>query len=118
MTTRINDFKAWMKIPNGTKVRLTVGGMNGVIDGVTELVVGPGRNPDGRTQYRVNVGDPLRMLCCTTRLTRSHGCGWSGAHAQRKPRVSPVRDRAVAAGNVNGSLHGWRINHESLENNI
>src|SRR5215470_6016038 len=54
--------KAWMKIPNGTKVRLADGGMNGVIDGVTELVVGAGRNPDGRTQYRVNVGDPLRML--------------------------------------------------------
>jgi hypothetical protein len=62
MTTRTNDTKAWMKIPNGTKVRLAEGGRNGVIDGVTELVVGPSRNPDGRTQYRVNVGDPLRML--------------------------------------------------------
>ena len=54
--------KAWMRIPNGTRVRLAAGGMSGVIDGVTELVMGPGRNPDGRTQYRVNVGNPLRML--------------------------------------------------------
>lgn len=54
--------KRWTKIPNGTKVRLLEGGREGVIDGVTELVVGPGRNPDGRTQYRLNVGDPARML--------------------------------------------------------
>ena len=54
--------KAWMRIPNGTRVRLAVGDMNGVIDGITELVVGPGLNPDGRTQYRVNVGNPLRTL--------------------------------------------------------
>jgi len=33
-----------------------------VIDGLTELVIGPGRNPDGRTQYRINLGDPARML--------------------------------------------------------
>jgi hypothetical protein len=51
-----------MKFPKGTKVRLLEGGREGVIDGVTELVVGPGRNPDGRTQYRLNVGDPGRML--------------------------------------------------------
>jgi len=25
---------------------------------MTELVVGPGRNPDSRTQYRSNAGDP------------------------------------------------------------
>jgi hypothetical protein len=62
MTTRTPDVKSWMRIPNGTKVRLAEGGMTGVIDGLTELVVGPGRNPDGRTQYRVNVGDPLRLL--------------------------------------------------------
>jgi hypothetical protein len=62
MTTRSDAKASWMRIPNGTKVRLAEGGMTGVIDGMTELVVGPGRNPDGRTQYRVNVGDPLRLL--------------------------------------------------------
>ena len=54
--------KTWMRIPDGTKVRLSEGGREGVIDGLTELVVGPGRNPDGRTQYRLNVGDQARML--------------------------------------------------------
>jgi hypothetical protein len=63
MTTRKNDVKSsWTQIPKGTRVRLAEGGMNGVIDGMTELVVGPARNPDGRTQYRINVGSPLRML--------------------------------------------------------
>lgn len=54
--------KTWMRIPDGTKVRLCEGGQEGVIDGLTELVVGPSRNPDGRTQYRLNVGDQARML--------------------------------------------------------
>ena len=51
-----------MRIPNGTKVRLLEGGQEGIIDGLTELVVGPDRNPDGRTQYRLNVGDRSRLL--------------------------------------------------------
>jgi len=54
--------KRWMRIPNGTRVRLREGGQEGVIEGLTELVIGPGRNPDGRTQYRLNVGDPTRIL--------------------------------------------------------
>ena len=51
-----------MRIPNGTKVRLLEGGQEGVVDGLTELVMGTGRNPDGRTQYRINVGEPVRLL--------------------------------------------------------
>ena len=43
-------------------MRLLEGGQEGLIDGMTELVVGPSRNPDGRTQYRLNVGDPSRLL--------------------------------------------------------
>lgn len=54
--------KQWMRIPNGTKVRLCEGGQEGVIDGLTEFVMGPARNPDGRTQYRLNVGEPARLL--------------------------------------------------------
>ena len=61
-TKPITANKRWMRIPNGTKVRLLEGGQEGVIDGLTELVVGPGRNPDGRTQYRLNVGDQARIL--------------------------------------------------------
>lgn len=45
-----------------TKVRLIQGGQEGLIDGLTELVVGNGRNPDGRTQYRINVGAGDRVL--------------------------------------------------------
>ena len=60
--TSLNAGKPWLRIPNGTKVRLAEGGQEGVIDGLTEIVVGSGRNPDGRTQYRINVGDPTRLL--------------------------------------------------------
>ena len=34
----------------------------GIIGGLTKLVIGPGRNPDSRTKYRVNVGDLGRTL--------------------------------------------------------
>jgi len=61
-TPNIETKSHWTQIPKGTKVRLAEGGTNGVIDGVTELVVGTLRNPDGRSQYRVDVGSPLRML--------------------------------------------------------
>lgn len=52
----------WVRIPDGTKVRLRTDNQEGVIDGLTELVTGTGRNPDGRTQYRVNLGDQARTL--------------------------------------------------------
>lgn len=61
-TKAISHNKPWTRFPNGTKVRLLEGGQEGLIDGMTELVVGPGRNPDGRTQYRLNVGDQSRIL--------------------------------------------------------
>ena len=58
----LQTVKRWVRIPDGTKVRFRGDGREGVIDGLTELVVGPGRNPDSRTQYRINVGDPDRTL--------------------------------------------------------
>ena len=61
-TGQVNAGNLWRRIPNGTRVRLRENTLEGVIDGLTELVVGPGRNPDGRTQYRINLGDPDRML--------------------------------------------------------
>lgn len=54
--------KPWTRIPNGTMVRHREGGRQGYIDGLTELVIGPLRNPDGRTQYRVNIGEAERFL--------------------------------------------------------
>ncbi|HKY70645.1 MAG TPA: hypothetical protein VJL88_01895 [Nitrospira sp.] len=59
----VNQRKStWRRIPDGTRVRLRENAQEGVIDGLTELVMGSGRNPDGRTQYRINLGDPGRVL--------------------------------------------------------
>lgn len=52
----------WIRIPNGTKVRHRTEAYEGIIDGLTEIVSGADRNPDGKTQYRVNVGDSTRLL--------------------------------------------------------
>ena len=59
---RLYMVKRWVRIPDGTKVRFLKDGREGIPDGMTELVVGPGRNPDSRTQYRSNAGDPDRTL--------------------------------------------------------
>ena len=58
----VNAKKNWMRIPDGTKVRLLPGDQEGVNDGLTEFVVGTGRNPDGRTQYRIKIGTGARVL--------------------------------------------------------
>src|SRR5574339_725437 len=52
----------WVRIPDGTRVRHRSEAYEGVIDGLTEIVSGSDRNPDGKTQYRVNVGDSTRLL--------------------------------------------------------
>ena len=52
----------WKRIPDGIRVRLRENAEEGVIDGLTELVIGPARNPDRRTQYRINTGHTERML--------------------------------------------------------
>ncbi len=59
----------WLRIPNGTRVRHRHDAYEGVIDGLTELVSGPQRNPDGRTQYRINTGEPTRMLASEDNLS-------------------------------------------------
>ena len=38
------------------------GRYEGIIDGLTKLVIGPRRDPDSRTKYRINVGDLGRTL--------------------------------------------------------
>jgi len=53
---------SWMRIPDGTMVQHRYEGHQGVVDGLTEIVTGSGRNPDGRTQYRLNTGLPRRQL--------------------------------------------------------
>lgn len=61
-TNRPTPVERWVRIPNGTKVRHRSEAYEGVIDGLTEIVSGSERNPDGKTQYRVNVGDSTRLL--------------------------------------------------------
>ena len=52
----------WVRIPDGTMVQHRLDGQKGHIDGLTEIVNGPSRNPDGRTQYGINVGKGDRVL--------------------------------------------------------
>lgn len=52
----------WVRIPDGTRVKHRHEGHEGVIDGLTEMVTGASRNPDGRTQYRMNIGTSTRQL--------------------------------------------------------
>lgn len=58
----------WQRIPDGTKVRHRQDKHEGSIDGLTEIVQGAGRNPDGRTQYRVNLGTSGRILVAESDL--------------------------------------------------
>jgi hypothetical protein len=68
-TERASAAAHWIRIPNGTKVRHRSEGKDGVVDGLTEIVTGPGRNPDGRTQYRIDVvGDPTMHLAAEDEL--------------------------------------------------
>ena len=59
---RSTSAECWIRIPDGTRVRHRSEAYEGVIDGLTEIVSGSERNPDGKTQYRVNVGDSTRLL--------------------------------------------------------
>ena len=61
-TEGLHTMQRWVRIPDGTEVRFCEGGYEGTIDGLTELAMGSGRNPDSRTQYRINVRDPDRTL--------------------------------------------------------
>lgn len=53
---------SWVRIPDGTMVRHRHEAYEGFIDGLTEIAAGPNRNPDGRTQYRINIGGSTRQL--------------------------------------------------------
>ena len=66
---RSTPDKPWARIPDGTKVRHTsADGCEGFIDGLTEIVNSPKRNPDGKTLYRLNVGTPHRQLAAEADL--------------------------------------------------
>ncbi|MGH7227679.1 MAG: hypothetical protein ACREIH_00580 [Nitrospiraceae bacterium] len=55
-------MREWVRIPDKTTVRHRLDDHQGAVDGLTEIVTGPKRNPDGRTQYRIDVGQPQRLL--------------------------------------------------------
>ncbi|HJU05856.1 MAG TPA: hypothetical protein VJ692_11965 [Nitrospiraceae bacterium] len=63
-----NPLKHWVRIPDGIKVRCGPNGIEGAVDGLTELVIGSNLNPDGKTQYRIDVGGPTRELAAETEL--------------------------------------------------
>ena len=67
--TQPGTAKAWVRIPDGTKVKHRHEGHVGFIDGLTEIVSGPNRNPDGKTQYRMNIGAPDRQLVTESDLS-------------------------------------------------
>jgi hypothetical protein len=67
-TNRPTPVERWVRIPDGTKVRHRTEAYEGVIDGLTEIVSGPDRNPDKRTQYRIKVGDGMRLLVSENHL--------------------------------------------------
>ena len=67
-TNRPTPVERWVRIPDGTKVRHRTEAYEGVIHGLTEIVSGPDRNPDNRTQYRVKVGDGKRLLVAEDHL--------------------------------------------------
>jgi len=69
-TKAISAAKPWTRFPNGTKVRLLEGGQEGLIDGMTELVVGPGRNPDGRTRCNRTARSQLPSYASELRYPR------------------------------------------------
>lgn len=60
--TKNASVPLWVRIPDGTRVRHRSESYEGIIDGLTELVSGSERNPDGRTQYRVKVDNNSRLL--------------------------------------------------------
>jgi len=64
-----HSASSWVRIPNGTKVRHRHEAYDGVIDGLTEIVEGSQRNPDGKTQYRVNIGPGSRQLVSEDNLS-------------------------------------------------
>ena len=52
----------WRRIPDGVRVKHRYEEHEGCIDGLTELCVGKNFNPDGKTQYRIDIGSSERQL--------------------------------------------------------
>jgi hypothetical protein len=88
---------SWTRIPDGTRVRHRREGHDGFIDGLTEFGTGSDRNPDGKTQYRMNIGTPTRQL-----VTEDDLCILLGADNL----VIMVRQKELYRRSVTAQLHG------------
>lgn len=97
-TTPSKNASPWVRIPDGTRVKHRHEGHEGVIDGLTEFVIGPDRNPDGKTQYRLNVGTSTRQL-----VTENDLCILLG----NDDLVIMVRQKEPYRRSVTEQLRGW-----------
>ena len=97
-TNQSKTASPWVRIPDGTRVKHRHEGHEGVIDGLTEFVRGPNRHPDGKTQYRMNIGTPTRQL-----VTESDLCILLGSD----DLVIMVRQKEPYRRNVTEQLRGW-----------
>ncbi len=66
--TPIQTAKAWVRIPDGTRVRLRDGSQEGVVDGLTELVVGPGPKPGRSDAVSAQLCNQARRLVAEDEL--------------------------------------------------
>jgi hypothetical protein len=97
-TNHSKNASPWVRIPDGTRVKHRHEGHEGVIDGLTEFVSGPNRNPDGKTQYRMNIGTPTRQL-----VTENDLCILLGGD----DLVIMVRQKEPYRRSVTEQLRGW-----------
>ena len=96
----LHRVKRWVRIQDGTRVRFREDRRQGIINGLTELVAD--RNPDNRTQYRSNVGDPDRTLAIEEDLlvlTDADGIVLMVKQKGEYCRVVPQQMQAVFAPN-------------------
>ena len=77
---------AWIRIPNGTKVRHRAEKKDGVVDGLTEIVNGPGRHPPSGSMFLYYL-DPDGIT-----VEYSFGMEEFPADGARKPRImEPIK---------------------------
>src|SRR2546427_12089007 len=60
--------KDWVRIPDKTKVQYRLEDHRGAVDGLTEMGTGVKSKPGGGTQYRIDVGQPQRLLAAEEEL--------------------------------------------------
>ena len=85
---RVVTGKRWVKTPDGMKIRFREDGREGAIDGLTQLLVGSGRNPDRWRQHRINAGDPDRTLAIEDGVLALTDAGGVGLMVKQKADIA------------------------------